>query len=322
MTITHVWDKDRTVAENFAARFKVPNVVDRYDGMAGKVEGVFQCGYKASYWSYELTRPYLESGAVVFVDRPGAYSVARARRMLEAAARHKAVVYWGNLHECHPSVLLMAGRARHLAPLAGVVADCLTDPEPRFYSLHCVHGIYMLYPLLEGMVRRVRTFYADEPSFSPVTLLECENADKSAFVAALHRQGIDNVAHEGMKRVNQPRERALHRGWLKIFGRHAAGEESVRPPASYGQNDSIRLPADVSVYFSLPALAAFERTLATHTLLQSEEQLLGKLRVFLASWKSLLEGGSTVEVAGLRDDWSGPNPYPDYFGSGYFLEGN
>ena len=35
MIITHVWDKDRSVAEKFARKFGDPKVVDRYDAMIG-----------------------------------------------------------------------------------------------------------------------------------------------------------------------------------------------------------------------------------------------------------------------------------------------
>jgi predicted dehydrogenase len=322
MVITHVWDKDRRVAEEFARRFGIPNVADRFDGMAGKVAGVFQCGYMASYWSLELVRPYLEAGAVVFVDRPGAYSIARARRMLELAARSNAVVYWGNLHESHPAIRLMSLRAGLLAPLAGVTADCLTDPHSRFYSLHGVHGIYMLCAVLPGTIRRVRSFFTREAVFSPVSVLECENPDGSAFTALVHRQGVDPVGHEGIEPASEPRERAPHRGWLKIYGRNGAREEAVRPPVGYSHGGlSVSVPGEIAAYFSLPALAEFERVLVTRKPPQAPELLLGKLRVFLASWTSLVEQGAAVGIAGLSDEWTGPNPYPAYFPEGYFPAG-
>jgi hypothetical protein len=333
MIMTHVWDKKREVAEAFSRHFGVPNVVDRPEQMVGKVEAVIQSGYKASFWSVELVRPFLEAGAAALIDRPGAYSMKGARELIAAARKGRGVVYWGNNHEGHNATESLAWRSQALAPIHGILADSLADPEPRFYSMHCLHGVYMLCTLINGMVRRVRTFVASEDVFAPTTIFECENRDGSPFYATLARHGVDNVRHDNLKPLPHAREGAAHRGYLKVYGRGDAIEETLQPPLTYRRTKGSDVspgpvpgqffdghgspPVNHAAQFTLPAVLKLASMLETRKSPQSEEQLLGKLRVFLASWKSLLEGGRVQDVATLPEDWTGPNPYPEYL-RGYF----
>ena len=70
--------------------------------------------------------------------------------------------------------------------------------------------------------------------------------------------------------------------------------------------------------FSTPVMTRFERMIETRRMPQSYEQIVEKVQVFLASFRSLLEGGRAVDVASLDPLWTAPNPYPGYFAEGYF----
>lgn len=310
MTITHVWDKDRSEAEKFAKLFNVPTVVDRYDSMAGQVDGVIQSGYKASFWASELVQPYLEAGTPVYIDRPGAYSLEGIRRLTETAEKHNCPLMVSNNHENTRVVELLQARAKQLSPLTGFLADSLTDRQMLYFSMHCIHGWFMIYPILAGMVRTARTFLASDDFSSPVTLFECENPDRSRFTAVLQRH------------------RSLHRGFVKMFGRSGAHEGTVLEPADYSLERSLnreQLVGDTQRWrdylltdFSLPVMRKFEAMIESRKMPQSYEQINEKVQVFLASFRSLLEDGRTIEVASLDPKWTAPNPYAGYFPEGYF----
>ncbi len=310
MVITHVWDKERAVAEGFAKLYGNPKVVDRYDAMAGEVDGVIQSGYKGSFWAYELVRPYLEAGIPVYIDRPGAYSLTGVRRLVDLAAKHNCLLMVSNNHENNRTVDLLQERANALGPLTGVLADSLTDREMLHFSMHCIHGWFMLYPVLAGMVRRVRTYVAGGAFPSPVTLMECENADHSPFTAALMRH------------------RSVHRGWVKLFGRSGTYEGTVLPPATYKLRQALARvqlandSPDTFVYlltdFSLPVMTKFERMIAARKMPQSYSQIVEKVQVFLASFRSLLEEGRAYDLRDFDAAWTAPNPYPGYFPDNYF----
>ena len=88
MVMTHVFDRKKEIADDFAERYSVPHVVERYDGMVGKVDAVIMSGYKSSWWTYELLLPYLEAGIPALIDRPGAYSLGGMKRLLAASRRY------------------------------------------------------------------------------------------------------------------------------------------------------------------------------------------------------------------------------------------
>jgi len=313
MLITHVWDKDRAVAEKFARLYGIPNVVERFDQMVGEVDGVIQSGYKASFWASELVRPYVEAKMPVYIDRPGAYSLARIRSLTDLAAKHDCPLMVSNNHENSGTVDLLKARVDALGPLTGMFADSLTDREMRFFSMHCIHGWFMIYPLLVGKVRRVRTFMADDSYPSPLSLMECENSDGSRFAAVLMRH------------------RNVHRGYVKLFGRDASYEGTVYPPAHYqlkrtlSKQELVRDAKESWQYlltnFSLPAMSKFELAIETRRMPQTYAQIVEKVQVFLAMHKSLLDGGAAVDLDRLDPQWTSPNPYPGYFPDGYFARG-
>ena len=310
MIITHVWDKDRPFAAKFAAQYGVRNIVDRYDGMVGKVDGVIQSGLMGAFWSLELVRPYIEAGIPIYMDRPGAYSLTRIRELTELAARHNCPLMVTNNHENNHIVDLLAAAARDLDPLMGVMADSLSDRERRYFPWHCIHGWYMLYPVLAGKVRRVRTYVAAEAPFSPMSIMDCQNADGSRFTAVLARQA------------------SVHRGWVKLLGRAASYEGTVLPPFSYRQRNKRGRAAHADdtgewnnyllTDFSLPVITKFEAMIRTRRMPQTAAQIAEKVQVFLAMYKSLVENGAEVELARLPEDWTAPNPFPGYFPDGYF----
>jgi hypothetical protein len=165
-------------------------------------------------------------------------------------------------------------------------------------------------------------------------VFECENVDGSPFIATLLRHGVDNVRHDDLKPLPHKREGAAHRGWLKIYGASRTLEETLQPPLTYRRTPGDRVspgpvpgqffdghgtqaPMNHAAAFTLPAVLKLAYMLETRQSPQSDDELLGKLRIFLASWKSLLEASRVQDVASLSDDWTGPNPYPDYL-RGYF----
>lgn len=309
MVMTHVWHQDRKVAEEYARQHGIPHVVDKYDGMLGQVDAVVQGGYQENFWSVELAWPYVEAGIPVFINRPGAYSLRRIRRLVELAGKHNCPLMVTSYHEYNHMTELAAAAANNMGRLTGVMADSMADSEARFFSLHCIHGWFMLYPVLAGKVRRVRTFQAGGRPFAPIDMMECENADGSRFPAVLSRQA------------------GSHRGFMKIFGaENASYEATLMPLGSYKKRESgpgverIREVerGNTQLDFLLPALVKFENMVKTREMPQSYDQIVEKVQVFLSLYRSLLDDGRAVEVARLEEDWMAPNPYPDLYPDGYF----
>ena len=77
MDITHVWDVNPEAAKKFGARMGAA-VVDRYDDMVGKVDGVIFGGFYEVPWQHKLAQPYIEAGIPVYLSRPFAYRLKTA----------------------------------------------------------------------------------------------------------------------------------------------------------------------------------------------------------------------------------------------------
>lgn len=98
MEITHVWDLDKEAAQKFADPLGA-TVVDRYDGMVGKVDAIIQGGFNEVPWNHKLAKPYLEAGIPMYLSRPFAYSLKDADEMLETAAKHNTPLISSDMGE-------------------------------------------------------------------------------------------------------------------------------------------------------------------------------------------------------------------------------
>ena len=87
MEITHVWDQSNEAAHKFADPLGA-TVVDRYDGMVGRVDALLQAGFNEVPWQHKLTMPYLEAKIPTYLSRPFAYSLRAIDEVLETASKH------------------------------------------------------------------------------------------------------------------------------------------------------------------------------------------------------------------------------------------
>ena len=87
MEFTHVWDRDPEAAKKFAEPLGA-TVVDRFDGMVGKVDAILQGGFNEVPWQHKLAMPYIEAKIPLYLSRPVAYSLKAADELLDAAAKY------------------------------------------------------------------------------------------------------------------------------------------------------------------------------------------------------------------------------------------
>ena len=122
MVITHVWDVDPEGAGAFARTYHSVEVVDGYDDMVGKVDGVILDDFDSCLHFKHLARPYLEAGTPMFINRPFALSLEDAREIIDLARAHDAPIMSGSSYEFAPEVASIKERIASIAPLTGYVA--------------------------------------------------------------------------------------------------------------------------------------------------------------------------------------------------------
>ncbi|MDT0686575.1 Gfo/Idh/MocA family oxidoreductase [Autumnicola psychrophila] len=79
--VTHIWTQDKEVSKHIAAAAKIENVVENIEDMIGEVDAVLLARDDAENHP-EMSRPFLEAGLPVFIDKPFALSMKDAQEML------------------------------------------------------------------------------------------------------------------------------------------------------------------------------------------------------------------------------------------------
>ena len=149
MVFTKVWSSKREVAEKFSRSFGT-EVVDKFDSMVGKVDGVIVDDFNAVAYNYKLARPYLDAGIPTFVNRPFADSMQKAHDMIERSKISGAPLMtassWEHLSEVHS----VQGKVKLNEITSYEAWNSCSD----FYS-HGLHGLWFTYAAAGGGIEAV-----------------------------------------------------------------------------------------------------------------------------------------------------------------------
>ncbi len=305
MVMTHAWDNETASVDAFCKKYDTEKVA-RYDGMIGKVDGVVMADFESLPWNQDLVRPYLEAGMPIFVNRPFASSLAKARDMIETARRHGAPLMCGSSLEYVQAVDSVRTAIPELGELTGYVADnAMSD-----YATHGVHGIYFVHACIGGGVKSVS--YQAEDWRRPNGLMTFRHAGRDGgadFWGAL-QQGYRSGS-----------------AWIKVAGRGSTkrGDGHMNDVSFERQMDwprEGRGPVTDSAIW-LPMLHAMQYMIETGEMPESYESIHEKTEMFIGGFYSLLEkNGAPVSVEAIPPAWECPNDSrpmnPDRFPRGMF----
>lgn len=79
--VTHIWTQERSISEHIALACNIPNIVDDYKDMIGKVDAILLARDDAEN-HYELSKPFLLAGLPVYIDKPIATSIKMLEEIL------------------------------------------------------------------------------------------------------------------------------------------------------------------------------------------------------------------------------------------------
>jgi len=80
--VTHIWTQERGLSEHIAKAALIPNLVEQYKDMIGEVDAVLLARDDAEN-HYAMSKVFLDAGIPLFIDKPLAYSITEAKRILE-----------------------------------------------------------------------------------------------------------------------------------------------------------------------------------------------------------------------------------------------
>jgi hypothetical protein len=301
-----VWEIDKQHQREFAQKFGVKEVAT-YDAMVGEVDAVMLCEvWSIDHWP-QLVAPYLKAGIPVFLNRPFASSMGRAKAIVNlsretgtpictlssweycfaASSMRRKLKQWGG-----PGFGTdKTGVENNLPipPINGIVAyNASADIS------HDIHGLWLILSCVGPGVESVSADVAGKDIYSTTSTtwtirFKPRGKTPGFFAALVNTQDPDSNA------------------WIKVITNQGTYETNLWQMEDY---DSRRFE-----FFNTP-LIEFQKMVERGVMPQTHEHILEKTAVFLAGVKSSREkNGGKVRIDELADDYyvqadTGVEKYP------------
>jgi predicted dehydrogenase len=281
MRITHCWEIDPSKAEEFAKMYGC-EAVKNFDGMLAKVDAIISAGYYEHPWNHRLHQPYLEAGLPNLINRPFSNSMVKARQMVDTARKHGATILCPSAYEYTEA----AAHANKWVTGKKILCYNATNSFDE-YPTHGIHGMYMIQRAIVAAGNPiVSVAYQAKNWYTPPGVMTFEHAGKSgnAFLGTLHQ---------------------IAGSW---------GTLQIHTPEEYGGKQfdiqsGTGFPFNITEAWA-PTIWAYQRMALYREMPESFDSILDKTRVFLAGWRSVLNGGKVVRPQEVPEDWDAPVELP------------
>ena len=81
-TVTHIWTQDKSISNHIAKASKIPNISNSLQEMSKQVDAVLLARDDAEN-HFEMAEPFLDAGLPIFIDKPLAYTISEAKKIME-----------------------------------------------------------------------------------------------------------------------------------------------------------------------------------------------------------------------------------------------
>lgn len=159
--VTHIWTQERGLSQDVADAALIPNIVNKPEEMIGQIDALLLARDDAE--NHEaMSKPFLEAGIPVFIDKPLALSVQSARAMLDLQQ------YEGQVFSCsafrYDDGLVLSEEERKFFGQNPYV-ECVI---PKYWDTYAVH---LIEPVVTSLPNRGK-------------LLKCESFKYDSIVKA------------------------------------------------------------------------------------------------------------------------------------------
>jgi len=79
--VGYIWTQDINLSRKIAQASLIENVVENYQDMIGHVDAILLARDDAEN-HYQMSKPFIEAGLPIFIDKPLAYSLAEAKKII------------------------------------------------------------------------------------------------------------------------------------------------------------------------------------------------------------------------------------------------
>tara|TARA_Y100001968_G_scaffold307221_2_gene324838 strand:- start:23657 stop:24553 length:897 start_codon:yes stop_codon:yes gene_type:complete len=140
--VTHIWTQNKSLSEKISKTCYIENIVDDYEDMIGKVDGILLARDDAEN-HLKMSKPFLLNGLPIYIDKPLALNLQEAQKIIDLQQ------YKGQMFSC--SALKYAeefnpnkDKIMSLGKLISIDAIIANSWEK--YSIHIIEPILNLIP--------------------------------------------------------------------------------------------------------------------------------------------------------------------------------
>jgi len=266
-----MWNTGRQAPKELAKRYSIPNLCSDYHDMVDEIDAAMIMDFDRSY---DLAEPFIRKGMPIFLCSPVAVNVPECERILDLAEQHGSAVYTGSFTVGMPENKIMYARSKK-----NNVATFYAYTYCGFFTSYANDGLEPVHGLVGGGVRKVAMYGWDgskgyDPHGIPISRIHLEyepRGDKPPIQGFLNLGGTENSME-----------------WYRIYYHDHTVWESDTYWTKYVLNFRDFL-LDIQEVFT------------TNKSIETREDILGKMRVVIAAYKSANEGGRPILTSEVGD---------------------
>jgi predicted dehydrogenase len=132
--VTHIWTQDDSISESISKSSLIPNICNNLEDMIGEVDAVLLARDDAEN-HFNMAHPFIKAGLPIFIDKPLAYNIGEANKILSEQQYDNQVFTCSSLRfaqEFNPSIL----KSEKLGQIVHIAAQI-----PKSWEKYAVHII-------------------------------------------------------------------------------------------------------------------------------------------------------------------------------------
>jgi len=268
------WSDDKHSPQALAKQCGIPNFCKDFREMADDVDAAMIMDFDRAY---ELAEPFLKRGLPIFLCSPVAVTVPECERILDLAASTGAAVHTGAYSQS-----LYENRLRCDSVNRENIASFFASTSFAFYTSYAPDALDPVYWLIGPGARKVALHGWDgskgyDPTGIPVSRIHIEyepRGDKPPIQGVVTLGGFQKGYSE----------------WYKIYYHDHTVLEGVTH-TNWGKHEITCRDFIMDI----------QQVFVTNTPIETRDDILNKLRVLIAAYKSANEGNRIVGVGEVGD---------------------
>ncbi len=267
------WNDENHSPQGIARQCGIPKVCEDFHDMIEEVDAAMIMDFDRSY---ELAEPFLKRGLPIFISSPVAVSVPECEKILNLAETNSAAVFTGAYSQS-----LFENVIRYDSIKRNNIAAFFSSTAFVFYTSYASDGLDPLYWMIGPGVRKVALHGWDgskgyDPTGIPVSRIHLEyepRGDNPPIQGVLTLGGFSKTAE-----------------WYRIYYQDHSVTDGVTHTNWEKYERTLR-----------DFILDIQEVFVTNKSLETREDILNKLRIVIAAYKSANEGGRPVMVDEVRD---------------------